>query len=88
MAQVGLNGVDGNEQLLRDLGSAEAVGGEPGNAPLAWRKRLNATSCQSPGPRTGHHELSLAPLRERGRAAALRELGSSPQRVPRLIAVV
>ena len=83
-----LDGLDRDEQRLRDLLVAHLLGGELRHPPLARRERLGTGLKHLARTRAGRRELLVPALRERRRTAAMGQLDTLAEVLARLRAVV
>src|SRR5262245_9633542 len=72
--QVQLHGLLGDEERLGDLAVRHVLSGEVAYAPLGGRQGLHAAQLEARGAAAAGAEVAAYALRQRGRAAALREL--------------
>src|SRR3954453_4053204 len=77
-----------HEERLRDVLVRHVLRGHLGDAPLAWRQRIDARQHQPARTRTGGGELGLRTLLERGGTELVRELETLAQELARVGALV
>ena len=84
VAQVVLDGREGDDELLGDRAVHRAGGGERRDAALAARQRAGAVGQPAARPRAGRAQLGERLLLECGGAAAVRQVDCGAERVTRL----
>jgi hypothetical protein len=81
VAQVGFDGLGGDEQGLGDLAILQPAGGHCGHAALAWGERFAPDPDNSAGAGAGGGELDPGSLAQRCGATRLGEPESAPERL-------